>query len=96
MKTARKTKKYSQEKLAELANLSSQMVNDIEGCRRWPSDKTLIKIANALDIDVYILFSPSESEKNCIENRISKKEIKNRVIAEIKTVITQVLDNMTE
>ncbi|MDR0662745.1 MAG: hypothetical protein LBF80_01515, partial [Spirochaetaceae bacterium] len=30
----------SQEKLAELADVSVQTVNFIEGCRTWVSDKT--------------------------------------------------------
>jgi len=49
----------SQEKLAELANLSVQMVNSIEGHRAWVSDKTLIALSNALDIEVFQLFSPT-------------------------------------
>lgn len=58
MKRARKGLAFSQERLAEAANISSQMVNDIEGCRRWPSEKTLVKIADALQVDVSVLFLP--------------------------------------
>ena len=54
----------SQEKLAELISLSDQTINDIEGCRSWVSDKTLVKIAKALKVEVYqLLFPKSESEK---------------------------------
>ena len=54
----------SQEKLAELAALSVQTINDIEGCRTWVSDKTLIKIAKILKVEVYHLIYPkTESEK---------------------------------
>ena len=38
----------TQEKLAEETGLSAQTVNDIEGCRTWVSDKTLVKIAEIL------------------------------------------------
>lgn len=62
LKKARKQLSYSQEKLAEEAKISVQMMNDIEGCRRWPSEKTLTKLANALQIDVYTLFLPEESD----------------------------------
>ena len=48
----------SQEKLAEKAGISTNMVRDIEGCRTWVSDKTLINIAEALKTDVYRLFIP--------------------------------------
>jgi transcriptional regulator with XRE-family HTH domain len=48
----------SQEKLSEKAGISSNMVRDIEGCRTWVSDKTLINIAEALKTDIYRLFMP--------------------------------------
>ena len=54
----------SQEKLAELTALSVQTINDIEGCRTWVSDKTLIKIAKSLKVEVYNLIYPkTETEK---------------------------------
>jgi len=48
----------TQEKLAEKAKISSNMVRDIEGCRTWVSDSTLINIAAALETDTYRLFMP--------------------------------------
>jgi transcriptional regulator with XRE-family HTH domain len=48
----------SQEKLAEQAGISVNMLRDIEGCRTWVSDKTLMCLANALKTDVYRLFMP--------------------------------------
>ena len=55
---------YSQEKLAEKAGLSSQTLNDIEGCRRWVSSKTLSKLAKTLQINEYQLLLPErESQK---------------------------------
>jgi transcriptional regulator with XRE-family HTH domain len=54
----------SQEKLAELVGLSVQTINDIEGCRKWVSDKTIVKIARALRVEAYQLLVPSsEAEK---------------------------------
>ncbi|MDR0877445.1 MAG: helix-turn-helix domain-containing protein [Treponema sp.] len=49
----------TQEKLAEKAEISANMMNDIEGCRTWVSDKTLIKLAGALEIEVYSLLLPN-------------------------------------
>ena len=49
---------YTQEKLAEKAGLSAHMVNDIEGCRTWISDKTLVNLAAALKVESYRLFQP--------------------------------------
>ena len=54
----------SQEKLAEATGLSDQTINDIEGCRTWVSDKTIVKIAQALKVEVYQLVYPqNEAEK---------------------------------
>lgn len=78
IKKARKTLKLSQEKLAELSQISTQMINDIEGCRRWPSEKTLSKLANALQTDAYTLFLPDESENLTPNNQttfLQKKTI---------------------
>jgi len=48
----------SQEKLAEDAGMSAMMIKDIEGCRTWVSDKTLIALASALQTDIFRLFMP--------------------------------------
>jgi transcriptional regulator with XRE-family HTH domain len=64
MKKYRKILGLSQEKLAEATGLASQTVNDIEGCRTWVSDKTIIKLAKALKIEVFQLLVPNnEAEK---------------------------------
>ena len=49
---------FTQEKLAEKAGISANMINDIEGCRTWISDKTLVKLTSALKIETYRLFTP--------------------------------------
>ena len=71
LKKSRKQLSLSQEKLAEAAHISVQMMNDIEGCRRWPSEKTLSKLANALNLDVYTLFLP---EDTTVEVNLAQKE----------------------
>jgi transcriptional regulator with XRE-family HTH domain len=48
----------SQEKLAECTDLSTQTISDIEGCRTWVSDKTLLKLAKALKVDIFQLLAP--------------------------------------
>jgi len=63
----------SQEKLAENAGISSNMVKDIEGCRSWVSDKTLVKLATALKTDIYRLLVPvtvyeEEMHKNILND----------------------------
>jgi transcriptional regulator with XRE-family HTH domain len=60
IKLLRKKKGFSQEKLAEIANISAQSISDIEGLRTWVSDKTLEGLANALSVDIFQLFIPSD------------------------------------
>jgi transcriptional regulator with XRE-family HTH domain len=48
----------SQEKLAEMADLSWQTINSIECQRTWVSDKTLESLAEALKIETFQLLLP--------------------------------------
>jgi transcriptional regulator with XRE-family HTH domain len=64
IKKYRKNLGYTQEKLAEKANLSAQTLNDIEGCRRWVSAQTMTKLAKALHIAEYQLLMPEGGEKD--------------------------------
>jgi transcriptional regulator with XRE-family HTH domain len=61
IKTQRAILGISQEKLAEKADISSNMINDIEGCRTWVSDKTLIRLANALETEIFRLLLPNST-----------------------------------
>jgi len=62
IKLKRKELRLSQEKLAELVDVSYQMIHDIEGCRTWVSDKTLQGISKALDIELYELLYPPQTK----------------------------------
>jgi len=55
---------FSQEKLAEKAEISANMIRDIEGCRTWVSDKTLINVADALKTDIYRLLMPETIQED--------------------------------
>ncbi|MDR0550572.1 MAG: helix-turn-helix transcriptional regulator [Spirochaetaceae bacterium] len=64
LKKYRALKGFSQERLAESAGISAQTVNDIEGCRKWVSDKTMARLARALSVEVYqLLFPLAEQDK---------------------------------
>jgi len=68
IKAFRKRRGFSQERLAEAADLSAQSISDIEGCRTWVSDKTLEKLAEALCVDVFLLFLPkTRGSENALE-----------------------------
>lgn len=51
---------FTQEQLAEFAEISFSYMADIEYSRTWVSDKTLAKIARALGTDPYRLLIPAE------------------------------------
>jgi transcriptional regulator with XRE-family HTH domain len=71
LKEQRKLLGLSQEKLAEIANISWQTVNSIECHRTWVSDKTLESLADALKIESFQLLLPS---KNTVPKFINSNE----------------------
>jgi len=85
---------YTQEKLAEKTGLSLQTVNDIEGCRRWVSSKTLTKLAKTLNISEYQLFLHEKKElsqkniKSSLKSLISlKNNLKNCIDTQFEDAI---------
>ena len=69
IKKRRKELGITQSKLAELAEISEPYMNDIERCQTWVSDKTLAKLAWALNVDLNELFTQSDenTEKSADE-----------------------------
>jgi transcriptional regulator with XRE-family HTH domain len=55
---------FSQEKLAEHTGLSAQTISDIEGCRTWVSENTLVKLSNALKTEIFQLLTPVIGENS--------------------------------
>ncbi len=51
---------YTQEKLSEICNISTDYLSQIERGKRTPSFKRMDLIAQALNIEVYRLFQPIE------------------------------------
>lgn len=83
----------SQEKLAEYAGISTMMVKDIEGCRTWVSDKTLMSLADALNIDIFRFFMPNtlfgdEISKAVLHDLVNtSQKIKNDIDADLKNTL---------
>jgi len=95
IKKQRKILGLTQEKLAEAANLSSQTINDIEGCRMWVSDNTILKLAKVLHIDAYQLFEPVMAIKTPISNTVNDEFILNlegRIIKFVKKQFEEAKD----
>jgi transcriptional regulator with XRE-family HTH domain len=87
IKKRRRKLAISQEKLAELADISVQTVNFIEGCRTWVSDKTLAKLAGVLRVEAYSLLAPltDTSSENALPARAD-------ALDELRSVIVNDID----
>jgi transcriptional regulator with XRE-family HTH domain len=88
MKLHRKRLGLSQAKLAEKTNVSDNHITLIETGKRFPSISMLEMLANALEIDILELFSIKTIEMS------EKKEIKNKILADIENILNlRLLDN---
>ena len=89
LKKYRKIKGWSHFELAEKAEISEQTVNSIEGLRLWPSDKTLAKIANVLEVEMYRLFVP---QKLTLQSE-AISELKHAVVETVETLVQDTLQD---
>jgi transcriptional regulator with XRE-family HTH domain len=62
IKARREALSISQEKLAELADVSVQMIKRIEARRTWVSDKMLMTLAGVLGVESFQLLVPPTQE----------------------------------
>ena len=90
--------KFTQETLAEKIGVSAQNINDIEGKRRFPRTDTLVKIANALDVEVYQLFIPQNKTPVVIEETPENEKIRaqmtDEIVEEIRHGVNKILDKI--
>lgn len=100
IKKIRKEKAWTQEKLAEEADMSVQAINFFEGKRRWPGEDSLSKIADALNVEVYQLFIPQDKEpiaiKKTPENEKIRSSIQKDVVEKTRRAINRILDKLEE
>ena len=93
IKQRRKIYAFTQEKLAEETGLSAQTINDIEGCRTWVSDRSIIKIAEALHSTPAELLMPSENNNNSDKMNLLqlKKDLQVSMNNQIEEIILKYL-----
>jgi transcriptional regulator with XRE-family HTH domain len=88
IKLHRKKLGLSQAQLAETVDVSDNYITLIETCKRFPSVNMLEKLAIALKIDILDLFSVKIIEMS------EKKEIKNKILADIDNILNlRLLEN---
>ena len=68
IKARRKTLGISQERLAELADVSVQMIKRIEGRRSWVSDRMLANLARVLGVSAFQLLVPTGIADSSADN----------------------------
>ena len=83
IKQFRKRKGLSQAKLAEKVKISTNYLSDIETCRGWVSPLSLAKLAGALEIEVFELFSPPKQKP------MGSATIINRCLDDLSTSLKQ-------
>ncbi len=72
IKRYRQRKGWSQAKLAEKMDISTNYLSDIETKRGWVSPFSLVKLANALEIEVFELFKPEETTPANVSTIVKK------------------------
>jgi transcriptional regulator with XRE-family HTH domain len=70
IKYYRSLRNWSQVKLAEEIDISTNFLADIETGKSWVSSLTLVKLANIFGIDVYELFLPEKEPTNDVKEAI--------------------------
>jgi transcriptional regulator with XRE-family HTH domain len=82
IKAYRRKYGFSQDKLAELANISSQYLATIETCKKFPKPEVLDCLAKALDIEAHELFSSASTPQKELERL--RQDIIEEVVKAIK------------
>ena len=91
IKERRKIYSLTQEKLAEETGLSAQTINDIEGCRTWVSDKTLIKLAEVLHTTPAALLHKHSADKEGMDILLFKTKMQDSV----RKTIEEIFDSLS-
>jgi len=82
MKNARQRFGYSQMKLAEVCNLSTSFIAEIESGKKFPSSSSILKISEALGLKPYQLFLEKEEG-----SAVDKYKTLTELYKELKSVI---------
>ena len=86
----RKLRNMTQFELAERADISEQTIKAIELCRIWPSDKTLSRIVNALNLDIHSLFTPS-SLTGIPDKAEAAQHFKEALLSDVKKYLDEII-----
>jgi transcriptional regulator with XRE-family HTH domain len=89
IKNLRRLREWSQAKLAEKIDVSVNFLADIETGKSWVSSLTLVKLANAFEVEVFELFRPENQAPN------ETKELIARMVHDISAGLNHSLDKIS-
>ena len=82
IKEYRRKHGFSQDRLAELAGISSQYLATVETCRKFPTPEVLERLAEALGIETHELFTFASTPQKELEKL--RQDIIGEVVKTIK------------
>ena len=95
IKIQRRKSGFSQDKLAELANITSQYLATVETCRKFPTPEVMERLAKALNIETYELFAFDPNPQNELEKL--RKDIIGEVVKTIRqTIVEEIKEQNTK
>ena len=88
--------KWSQSAFAEKTDVSINFLSDIENGKKWPSMQTMIKFANAFNLEVYELLKPEGTLPDNSGHVIKKftKEILATINKSVENIETKYMAQM--
>jgi transcriptional regulator with XRE-family HTH domain len=92
LKKYRTLKGFAQAKLAEMLDISPNFISDIETGKRWLSSDTLVKLAEALNVEVFELIRPQQAPTDDISAFVQAYTEKAAAIA--SDAVVQSLDSL--
>jgi transcriptional regulator with XRE-family HTH domain len=85
LKEYRRKNGFSQDQLAEIAEISSQYLATVETCRKFPTPEVLERLADALNVETQLLFNVSSTPEEAIE------KLHQAVVTDIKQVVREAI-----
>ena len=99
LKKNRRKSGFTQENLAEKAGVSTHYISMIELARNFPKSEVIERLANALNIEVHVLFlnpHPHEGELEKLHQSIIaviKQTVSESVVASMKSAFEKMADS---
>jgi transcriptional regulator with XRE-family HTH domain len=94
IKSARTKLGYSQQELAEKADLSPGHMNDLEQARKWVSADTLHRLAEALMLEPWMLLLPSTDSEATTANYDLLTLFASRMKDNLNTAVAETLEEL--